>query len=135
MKTVSVLLKCFWSDHLIIQKSVLLKLIISWPFGNLGIRISTLVLASTWAFKYKIVCYSIKFAFKVSYICYTLPEKCLNTEFFLVRIFPHLDWIWRDTEYLSVFSPNAEKYGPEKSPYLDIFHALTETDRWMSLWN
>ena len=29
---------------------------------------------------------------------------------FLVRIFPHLDWIRRDTPYLSVFSPNAGKY-------------------------
>ena len=31
----------------------------------------------------------------------------------LVRIFPHSDWIRRDTEYLSVFGPNAEKCGPE----------------------
>ena len=29
----------------------------------------------------------------------------------LVRIFPHWDWIRRDTEYLSVFSPNTEKHG------------------------
>ena len=27
----------------------------------------------------------------------------------LARIFPHSDWIRRDTEYLSVFSPNAGK--------------------------
>ena len=33
---------------------------------------------------------------------------------FLVYIFPHFDWIWRDTLYLSVFSPNAGKYGPER---------------------
>ena len=33
---------------------------------------------------------------------------------FLVRIFPHLDWIRKDMEYLSVFRPNAEKCGPEK---------------------
>ena len=33
---------------------------------------------------------------------------------FLVRIFPHSDGIRRDTEYLSVFSPNAGKCGPEK---------------------
>ena len=45
-------------------------------------------------------------------------------EFFLVRIFPHSDWTRRDTSYLSVFSPNAGKYGPEKTPYLDIFHAV-----------
>ena len=43
-----------------------------------------------------------------------LREKCPNTELFLVRIFPHSDWIRRYTPYLSVFSPNAEKYGPEK---------------------
>ena len=28
-------------------------------------------------------------------------------------------------EYLSVFSPNAGKYGPEKTPYLDTFQAVT----------
>ena len=33
---------------------------------------------------------------------------------FLVRIFPHLDWIGRDTQYLSVFSRNAGKYRLEK---------------------
>ena len=53
--------------------------------------------------------------FKISYILnLTLREKCPNTEFFLVRIFPHLDWIRRDTKYLSVFSLNAGKCGPEK---------------------
>ena len=31
-----------------------------------------------------------------------LREKCSNTEFFLVRIFPHLDWIRRDTEWVSL---------------------------------
>ena len=28
------------------------------------------------------------------------------------------------TPYFSVFSPNAGKYGPEKTPYLDTFHAV-----------
>ena len=42
----------------------------------------------------------------------------------LVRIFPHSDWIRRDTEYLSAFSPNAGKYGPGKTSYLDTFHAV-----------
>ena len=27
-------------------------------------------------------------------------------------------------QYLSVFSPNTGKYGPEITPYLDTFHAL-----------
>ena len=43
------------------------------------------------------------------------PAFGLNTERYAVR---------RDTEYLSVFSPNAGKYGPEKTPYLDTFHAV-----------
>ena len=30
----------------------------------------------------------------------------------------------RDTPYLSVFNLNAGKYGPEKTPYLDTFHAV-----------
>ena len=54
----------------------------------------------------------------------TLREKYPNMEFFLVRIFPHLDWIRRNIPYLSVFSPNAEKYRPEKTPYLDTFQAV-----------
>ena len=33
---------------------------------------------------------------------------------FLVFIFPHSDWIRRDTEYIFVFNPNAGKYRPEK---------------------
>ena len=52
-----------------------------------------------------------------------LREKCPNTEFFLVHTFPRSDRIRRDTEYLSVFSPNVGKYGPELTPYLDTFHA------------
>ena len=54
----------------------------------------------------------------------SLSEKCPNTEFFLVRIFPHSELVRRDTEYLSVFSPNAGKYGPEETPYLDTFYAV-----------
>ena len=30
----------------------------------------------------------------------------------------------RYTEYLSLFCRNAGKYGPEKTPYLDTFHAV-----------
>ena len=54
----------------------------------------------------------------------TLHEKCPITEFFLVRVFSHLDWIRRDTPYLPVFSPNAGKYRPEKTPHLDTFHTV-----------
>ena len=34
---------------------------------------------------------------------------------FLVRIFPHTNWMRKDAKYLSVFSPNAGKNGPEKN--------------------
>ena len=40
---------------------------------------------------------------------------------FLVRIFPHSNCIRRDIPYLSVFSPNAEKYGPEKLSIRTLF--------------
>ena len=40
---------------------------------------------------------------------------------FLVRIFPHLDCIRRDTKHLSVFGPNVGKYGPEKLQILMFF--------------
>ena len=53
-----------------------------------------------------------------------LYEMCPNTEFLLVRIFSHSDGIRKDMKYLSVFSPNAGKYGPEKTPYLDTFHVV-----------
>ena len=50
-----------------------------------------------------------------------------NTDFSLVFIFPHSDVIQRDTEYLSAFSPKAEKYGSEETPYLDTFRAVIKT--------
>ena len=33
--------------------------------------------------------------------------------------------------YLSVFSQNAGKYGPEKTPYLDTFHAVTVLEQYI----
>ena len=39
----------------------------------------------------------------VVFIGFALREKCPNTRFFLLHIFPHLDWIWRDSDYLSVY--------------------------------
>ena len=51
---------------------------------------------------------------------YSLREKCPNTELFLVCIFLYSDGI----PYLSVFSPNTGKYGPEITLYLDTFHAV-----------
>ena len=36
----------------------------------------------------------------------------------------HSDWIWRDTEYLSVFNPNVGKYRPEKLRLRILFTQL-----------
>ena len=43
--------------------------------------------------------------------------------------FPVLGLSRRDTEYLSVFSPNTEKYGPEITLYLDTIHAVVALNR------
>ena len=59
---------------------------------------------------------------------------------FLVHIFLYSGWIQRDTEYLSVFSPNTGIYGPEKTPYLDTFHTMGISHRsqienfWRQFW-
>ena len=39
--------------------------------------------------------------------------------------------------YLSVFSPNTGKYGPEKNLYLDTFHAVTSPyqGKTMHIWS
>ena len=42
-------------------------------------------------------------------------------EVFLVCTFSHSDWIPRDTLYLSIFSPNTRKFGPEKLGILTLF--------------
>ena len=43
------------------------------------------------------------------------------------RVFsgPYFPAFGLNTPYLSVFSPNAEKYGPEKTPYFDTSHSGT----------
>ena len=59
----------------------------------------------------------------------TLREKCPNTKLFLVLIFLYSVWIRRDTEYLSKFSPNTKKYGPEITPHSNNFYALKVFDK------
>ena len=53
---------------------------------------------------------------------------------FVVRIFPHLHGIRRDTEYLPVFSPNAGKYALEKTPNTDTFHAVYSLGKVYGYW-
>ena len=42
----------------------------------------------------------------------------------LLCIFQHSDWIPRDTEYLSLFGPNAGKCGPDENSNTDSFYAV-----------
>ena len=72
---------------------------------------------------------------KVPFTWLLIPLRChrekslrLNTAWrlfvlgvFLVRIFPHSDWIRRYTSYLSVFSSKTGKYGPEKLRIRTLF--------------
>ena len=58
--------------------------------------------------------------YDLSNLSLTLHEKCPNTEFFLDRIFPHSDWIRRDTVQIrsffwSVFSRIRVEYGEIRS--------------------
>ena len=46
----------------------------------------------------------------------SLREKCQNTEFFLVRIFPHSDWIRRDT-----YSVQMQKNTDQKNSVFGCF--------------
>ena len=83
-----------------------------------------------WKFDLKMITYNCWKA--CSFVEQLYPRSCFmkvlrvsNTmkiwNVFLVRMFPYSDWIRRGTEYLSVISPNAGKYGPEKTPYLATF--------------
>ena len=62
----------------------------------------------------------------------SLRQKCPNTEFFLVRIFVHSDWRRRHAKYLSIFSPNVQKYGHEKNP---VFGHFSRNDFSFNSWH
>ena len=64
--------------------------------------------------------------FKEWYIIFT-AWKLSVFGVFLVRIFPHSDWIRRDIPYFSVFSLNAGKYGPEKLR-TQTLHSMPKTN-------
>ena len=51
---------------------------------------------------------------------------------FLVCIFPHLDWIRRNTPYLSVFIPNAENSDQKKLCIWTVFTQLKLTKRYLN---
>ena len=80
----------------------------------LTLRILEIIFLNFWNLYFYNFVLTIFYAFIQCFFCWLfLHEKCPNTDFFLVRIFLHSDWIM-----------NAGKYGPEKTPYLDTFHAV-----------
>ena len=54
-----------------------------------------------------------------------LREKCPNTELFMVRIFPHLDYIWRDTSYLSLSTSLSFRISPYAVRIWTLFASCT----------
>ena len=54
---------------------------------------------------------------------YALRRKCAYSELFWSAFFPHSDWIRREMEYLSVFSPNAGKMLIRITPNTGNFYA------------
>ena len=54
-------------------------------------------------------------------ITLSTAQKVAVLGVFLVCVFPHSDWIWRDMEYVSVFNLNSEKHGPEKPQIWKLF--------------
>ena len=66
--------------------------------------------------------------------CVRHYAKSVRIRIFLVRILPHSEWIGRDREYLSVFSPNMGKYGPDNLQIRTLFtqsyiYTLCETKK------
>ena len=62
------------------------------------------------------------FALKSNVICEYQCGKCVQVWSFFWSVFSHIR-----TEYGEMRSPNARKYGPEKTPYLDTFHTVYTT--------
>ena len=55
----------------------------------------------------------------IFYMCHFV--KSVPIWSYTLHISPHLDKIRIDMNYLSVFSPNMEKYGPQKLPVRILF--------------
>ena len=93
-----------------------------------GIETRRINYLTTWFHKFGSIIYFEVVAISNEKIQLLNCPRCVKSvqirSFFLFRIFPHSGWIRRYTLYLSVFSPNAGKYGPEKTPYLSTFHAV-----------
>ena len=60
-----------------------------------------------------------------------------NTNYFVSLYLKRYPWSSLREKYpnsVQIFSSNAEKYGPEKTPYLDTFHAMHRNDLASKYW-
>ena len=65
----------------------------------------------------------------------SLRKKCPSRSYsgpHFSHIFPHSDWIWRDTEYISVFSPNAEKCEKNADQNNSEYGLFLRSEHWCS---
>ena len=53
--------------------------------------------------------------------------KSVQIRSFLWSVFSLIRTEYEEILYLSVFSPNEEKYRPEKTPYWDTFQAVVKS--------
>ena len=94
---------------------------------NLGV--TALPVLKDWSFMYKyekdgvrfqvLLCEKCKVVILIFQISHCVQSVHIPS--YSAPYFPHSDWIQRDTEYLSGFSPNAGKYGPEKLRIRTLF--------------
>ena len=75
--------------------------------------------------KFKVVS-NLRFTLELRVIRHCVKSVCVRD--FPVCIFPHLDWIRKDRDYLSAFSSNERKYEPEK---LWIRILFTQLKAWL----
>ena len=66
-----------------------------------------------------------KTRFSLSIHLVPLREKCPNTELFMVRIFSHLDYIRRDTSYLSLSTSLSLRISPYSVRIWTLFASCT----------
>ena len=65
---------------------------------------------------------------EIAFTVWKVPEYGV----FPVLIFWHSDWIRKDTECISELSLNTRKWGPEKTSYLNTFHAVIKQSKKIS---
>ena len=57
-------------------------------------------------------------------LTYNKQHPCKNSGTWSVSVYIMAFYFRRPKDNKQLFSPNAEKYGPEKTPHLDTFHVV-----------